>query len=65
MPEKLTIDQVLVAALKADPHNARTHTKQPIYEHEMDRALDAVDRQVREGPLEEVRELGQFHLDRL
>ena len=30
MPEKLTIDQVPVAALKADPRNARTHTKQQV-----------------------------------
>ncbi len=30
MPEKLTIDQVLVATLKADPRNARTHTKQQV-----------------------------------
>ncbi len=30
MPEKLTIDQVLVAMLKADPRNARTHTKQQV-----------------------------------
>ncbi len=30
MPEKLTIHQVLVAALKADPRNTRTHTKQQV-----------------------------------
>jgi DNA modification methylase len=30
MPEKLTIDQVLVATLKADPRNARTHSKQQV-----------------------------------
>ena len=30
MPEKLTIDQVLVATLKADPRNTRTHSKQQI-----------------------------------